>query len=101
MTRKRGPRGVGPVMNERHVDEREAREQAAIADIEARVARGELTGEGADREILEIVLRERFAFLPPESIEELRMHGLELLEEPELVETRSFYAAGSEPDTDG
>ena len=68
---------------------REEREQAAIARIDARLASGEITPEQADAEILEIALQ-RFAFLPPSIVDELRAMGRELFEEPEMVVTRRF-----------
>jgi hypothetical protein len=86
------PDGMRPL-----IDERQAREDAAIADVDARVVSGALSAEQADREFLELVLRERFAFLPTDAIDQLRTVGLELLEEPEIEETRTYYYA---PDPD-
>lgn len=34
--------------------------------------------------------RSALDFLPPDALEELRMAGLELLDEPEMVETRAY-----------
>jgi len=68
-------------------DERKQKEDAAIADIEARVEAGTLSGADADAELLELALA-RFDYLHPEAIEELRAFGRELNEEPEMVETR-------------
>jgi len=68
-------------------DERKRREDEAVADIERRMMAGTLSPEQADRELLELALQ-RFSYLPPEAIEELRQFGLELNEEPEMVETR-------------
>lgn len=73
-------------------DKRKAREDAALGEIEARLANGSLSPEDADRMILEMVLKERFAFLPADAAEELRIAGLALLDEPELVETREALA---------
>lgn len=73
-------------------DKRKAREDAALDEIEARLANGSLSPEDADRMILEMVLKERFAFLPPDAAEELRIVGLALLDEPEMVETREALA---------
>ena len=71
-------------------------EAAAIEEVEARLERGEVDPAAADRELLEIALR-RFAHLSPEAIEELRQVGLELLEEPEMVETRSLAPSPTNP----
>ena len=67
--------------------DRERKEAAAIASVEARVRAGLLSGERADEELLEIALA-RFDFLAPEAIDELRAFGRELNEEPEMVATR-------------
>lgn len=73
-------------------DPRTAREAEALAEIEAQLADGSISAEDADRMALELVLEERFGFLPPDALEELRQAGLELLDEPELVETRAYAA---------
>lgn len=70
-------------------DPRKAREDAALDAIDERLAAGAISAEEADREILEIVLKERFGYLPADAVEEMRRVGLELLEEPEFVETRA------------
>ena len=76
---------------------RRKRENVAIAVLEARLARGEITPEQADAEILELAL-ERFAFMPPAALDELRELGRELFEEPEMIETRAL--APRPPDDD-
>lgn len=70
-------------------DEREQRERTALAGIDARLAGGQVTPEEADREILDLALA-RLSYLPTAAIDELRQLGLELLEEPEMVETREL-----------
>ncbi len=69
--------------------EREAREKAATADIDARLAAGTLSAEDADEEALELAL-ERFGFLPEDAIDELRRVGRMLNEQPEMVEGHSL-----------
>jgi hypothetical protein len=82
------------------VDERQQKEDAAIADVEARVRAGTLSGTEADAELLEIALG-RFDYLPPDAIEELRSFGRELNEEPEMVETRLGPETGEEEESPG
>ncbi|RZO60838.1 MAG: hypothetical protein EVA89_12765 [Sandaracinaceae bacterium] len=67
--------------------EREAREEKALADIEARLDRGEITPDEADRACMELAVQ-RFSFLPEAALDELRRFGRELGEEPEMVESR-------------
>ena len=68
-------------------DPRKEREDAAIADVEARVDTGQLSGEDADAELFEIALA-RFDYLAPDALEELREFGREVIKEPEMVGTR-------------
>lgn len=77
------------------VDERQQKEDAAIADVEARVQAGALSGAEADAELLEIAIG-RFDYLSSDAIEELRAFGRELNEEPEMVETRLEPETGEE-----
>lgn len=102
MNKRHGRRGVVPLPpgialdeGQAREDERQAREDAALADIEDRVARGVLSPADADRELVELVFTERFGYLPPDAFEALRRVGLELLEEPEVEESRVEYEATS------
>lgn len=95
------PEGVVTLPRELRLnDERATREAAKLDDVEARLVSGAISAEDADREILEMVLKERFGFLPPEAVEELRIAGLDLLDEPEMIATRAYAgerADGDEP----
>jgi len=84
---RNGPLGLAP--DSRPLDERAHREKLALASIDARLQAGLLSPEDADVEILELALA-RLSFLPDEVIEELRVFGRELHEEPEMVESRAL-----------
>lgn len=77
-------------------DPRKAREDAALDAIEQRLAAGAISAEEADHQILEVVLKERFGYLPAGAVEEMRRAGLELLQEPEFVETRAYVDGDAE-----
>lgn len=66
---------------------RQEQEAAEIAAVEERLRAGMISGEQADDELLEVVLK-RFSYLKPDQIAELRAFGRELNDEPEMVETR-------------
>ena len=100
MTKRRPGNGRGTVSlpdSLSDADARQRRENAALEEIEARMKRGALSPIEAEREILELALA-RFDFLPDASTDTLRSVGLELLEEPEFVESRS-HAPGPHTDT--
>lgn len=99
MTKRRPGNGRGTVSlpdSLSGADARQRKEDEALADIEARLKRGALSPVEAEREILELAL-DRFDFLSDKSTDALRAVGLELLEEPEFVESRS-HAPGPRTD---
>lgn len=78
-------------------DKRRREEDAALAEIEARMRSGALAPAEAEKEILELALA-RFDYLSKHSMETLRGVGLEMLEEPEFVESRTH---APRPDEEG